>query len=302
MLARRKIDLTFQLGKGSYGNSGFNTVTLTGRRVSATISKAGGVGLSTLDMQIYGLTLDQINQLTTLGQKLVVYGMNNIVTVSVGDDSGTSVAFSGIIQQSWADASGMPEVALSVSAVTGLVDALAPAPPISLSGSVDVAQLMGQLATQMGRSLENSGVNVKLPGVYLHGSALDQARAVAKAANIQMLLEGEQGETGSANGLGILAIWPTGGARGGAVPLIAPPGLIGYPTFTANGLSLQTLYNPAIQFGANVQVQSAFTPACGTWTTLNVNHQLEAETPGGKWFTGLECYRAGTIAPVETST
>jgi hypothetical protein len=65
--------------------------------------------------------------------------------------------------------------------------------------------------------------------------------------------------------LGILAIWPKFGSRGGAIPLIAPPplgGMVAYPTYSALGIDVQTLYTPSIGFGRQVQVQSSLQAAC----------------------------------------
>jgi hypothetical protein len=45
-----------------------------------------------------------------------------------------------------------------------------------------------------------------------------------------------------------------------------------------------------------MQITSSITPACGTWTVLKVEHDLEAETPGGKWFTTLEATTLGRRA------
>jgi hypothetical protein len=93
--------------------------------------------------------------------------------------------------------------------------------------------------------------------------------------------------------LGILAIWPKFGSRGGAIPLIAPPplgGMVAYPTYSALGIDVQTLYTPSIGFGRQVQVQSSLQAACGVFTVVGLRHQLECEMPGGKWFSTVNCY------------
>ena len=71
---QRVIDVTFTLGVGSFVGSGGNNVTLTGidntkpgPRVGCQISGAGGAVMSNLELQIFGMTLDQMNQLSTLG-------------------------------------------------------------------------------------------------------------------------------------------------------------------------------------------------------------------------------------------
>ena len=64
-------------------------------------------------------------------------------------------------------------------------------------------------------------------------------------------------------------------------------GMRGYPAFTSSGIEVTTLFNPTLQYGGNIQVESQLTPACGTWNIYNLAHELESEIPSGKWFTTL---------------
>ena len=283
----RKIGLQFQLGTGSFGASGFNTVDVPdGLRISAQITKAGGVSMTDLQLRVYGLSLDLMNTLSTLGKPLTD-GRNNTVTVTAGDaDIGMSTVFVGTIFQAWADMQAAPEGAFVVEAHTGLLDALRPLAPTSIKGYADAAFLISGLAQQMGYTFENSGVSVKLSNPYLHGTGRDQILQLAEAAHINVLFDDTN-----------IAIWPKGGQRNKSAVLISPDtGLVGYPAWTANGLVLMTEFNPSITFGAPVQVQSSITPACGSWTVFKVEHDLETQTPGGKWFTRLEATVLGHTA------
>ena len=53
--AVRAIDLTIQLGTGSFGASGANTLTLSGLRVNATLSFVLPPGATSAVVQAYGL-------------------------------------------------------------------------------------------------------------------------------------------------------------------------------------------------------------------------------------------------------
>jgi hypothetical protein len=283
----RHIDVEFRLGKGDFGDSGFNTVTLSGLGVSATIAKSGGVSMSQLNLRVYGMTLTLMNQLSTLGKPLVS-GRNNTVIVRAGsDDGGKSVVFQGTIFQAWADMQAAPETVFVVSAFTGLINALAPVPPTSFQGQADVAVIMSGLAQQMGLAFENSGVDGQLANPYFPGTARDQAAACAKAANINWLIDDAT-----------LAIWPIDAPRRGSIPLISPDSdMVNYPTWTDNGVVVRTLYNPSIVFGAQVQIDSGITPAKGVWTVFSVTHTLEADYPDAKeWFTKLEATVLGHTA------
>lgn len=298
-LAKRFIDLQFRLGKGNFGADGVDTVELKGLRVSCAISKAGGVSMSECSLRVYGMPLDVMNQLTVIN-KLAQEDMRfNAVTVSAGDEeSGASVCFTGVIKEAWIDAAKAPDVAFYVKAYTGALDLVKPVPPVSYNGTVDAALIVAGIAAQMtpsggqtgfgGLKFENSGVKVQIAYPYLTGTALEQLRTVARAGNFNCVVDDDT-----------VAIWPAGGVRGGQVPLIsAATGMVGYPAFTQNGIQLTTLYNPSLVFGTEIKVESALVPARGRWTIASVHHNLDSETPGGAWFSSVECGLLGQVVAV----
>ena len=104
--AVRAIDLRLQLNDGSTFDGTDNAVTITGLRISATISKAGAVGMSNASIRAFGVDPHTANSVSTLG-KLITAGRNNTVTLSAGNVGGTmSTAFIGTIQQAWQDFQG----------------------------------------------------------------------------------------------------------------------------------------------------------------------------------------------------
>lgn len=282
----RHIDVEFQLGQGSFGGSNQNVVRVTGLQCSATISKAGGWTNSTLDLRIWGLSLSVMNDLSTLGKPLPAI-RNNVVTVKPrSDDSGPTVAFVGIIQQAWADMGGIPDSVFSVQATSGFFNQLRPLPPTSIKGAADVAQVMAGLAKQMEMNFENSGVSVQLADQYLSGSGVDQARQLMDNAKINMIIDADN----------TLAIWPRGGVRNPlSTPVLVDPdhGLVGYPTWTAQGVVVKTLYNTNISYGKAIKIRSDITPANGLWSPFKVDHVLESETVDGQWFTMAEASAFG---------
>lgn len=286
---QRRLDATITLqpttnmqmertGTPTFVESGTNQLTVSGHRMSASLKNAGGFAMGEMQLRIFGLSLSLMNQLSTLG-RIPLAGRNNTVSLSAGDDvNGMSVAFTGTITNAWADFKGMPDVAFHITAVAGMQAMLSAVPPSSFRGSSDVATIMASLAQQMGLAFENAGVQSRLANPYFPGTLYQQARACAEAAGISMTID-----------RGTLVIVPRGGVRGGRIPLISPAtGLVGYPGFTANGIALTTIYNPSISIDAVVKVESELTPACGNWRVYNVSHELEADQPGGAWFTALE--------------
>jgi hypothetical protein len=276
----REIDVKFQLGQGNFGESGADTVEVTGLRVNCTIQKNGGVSLSRLAMKVYGLSLSTMNQLSTLGKPLIT-GRNNRVTVTAGDANGKAVVFSGIIQEAWVDPNAAPEVAFVVDAFTGLLDALRPLPASSFQGSADAATIVAGLAQQMSYAFENAGVSVKLSNPYFPGTGKQQLDAVARAGDFNCFIDDVSNT---------VAIWPRDGQRGGQVPLIsAETGLVGFPMHTQDGVIVTSLFNAAIVFGRAIDVQSVLTPANGQWTVFAVTHELGTQDPGAPWFTKAMC-------------
>jgi hypothetical protein len=207
----------------------------------------------------------------------------DVVILEAGDTSGLGVVFQGTMTRAWADFSAMPDVCFHASAHAGVLQALKPIPPSSYIGSVDVATVMAGLAVQMGLTFENTGVSVKLANPYFPGTAWEQADRAATAAGINWVADKTK-----------LAIWPKGQPRGSQIPLVSPDtGLIGYPLFNSKGIIVTTQYNPSINFGSAIQVQSSLGPANGKWFVSAISHELESEIPNGNWFSRIEAVPPG---------
>jgi hypothetical protein len=286
----KTIDVTFSLGKGSFGNSGFNTVKQSGLRMSAVIVCWGSPGSAILQLRIWGMAFDTVNKLNGgFGNMSYPALKNNAITVEGGDaQSGKAVVFQGIMYQAHADFNSMPNASLQVAAIAGGISILKPVPPISFRGSADVATIMSGLATQQGHTFENNNVNVKLSNPYFPGTAKQQAEQLAAHAGINMVVDSQTTPN-------TLAIWPRGTSRGGVIPLVSPEsGMIGYPTFTPLGVVVRTIYNKSIKFGGAVQIQSSIPNACGKFFVSSMTHTLESEIPNGSWETMFEAVPAGT--------
>lgn len=286
--ARRMIETSFTLDSKTFTDSGTNSLKLSGLRTSVRCIKAGGQTLGSLEMQIFGMKLSQMNDLATLG--LVVSMLpKNTVTVSAGDEgSNLSTVFTGTIFAAWGDFQAAPQVPFNVLAQAGGYEAVQTIPASSYRGSADVGTIMSSLATLMGLNFQNNGVSIQLADPYFSGSALSQVRACAKKANINAVVDN-----------GALIVWPKGKARDGEIPLISPEtGLVAYPSFTAQGIGLKTLYNPAIGFGGQIQVQSSLTPASGTWAVTRLDYELDSLVPNGSWFCNIEAFNPKYPQPV----
>jgi hypothetical protein len=282
--SHRYLSFQFQLGTGSFGESGFNTVTVTDLRASVSIVKTAAPSKSTATMRIMGLTPSIMNQLSRIGV-LPNIVRNNIVTVMAGDSpSNLSLAFAGGIWDAWPDFIDSPDVGFNVISYTGLLEEMKPALPTSFPGSVDVATIMATLANQMGYKFENNGVSVMLSNPYLPGTARAQAVAAAAAADIYLVFDDQNN---------IMAILPKDGVRATVTPLLSPDtGMVGYPSYIGPGkIALKSVYNSSLRFMGSINVQSSdsnFPSANGLWRITRLQHNLETWTPKGAWFSEMQ--------------
>lgn len=300
----RNLDITFRLGQGNYGDSGFNTVKLSGLRASAVITKGGSIGRNSLELRVWGVPLTLMNKISTTGKQLID-GRNNTVQVEAGNVvTGMNLAFVGTIITAYSDFQGAPEAALVVSSQTAQYQSLVPVAPSSFPGSVNVASIIAQMASAGGFGFENSGVSVQIAaGSYFPGTITAQIYAAARAAGINVCIDDASAQA-KATGNPVVAIWPKNGSRAKApVTLSAKDGsLVGYPQWTDKGIKVQALYNPNLIFGATVNVDSIVVPASGAWTIFSMMHELESQViENGKWFSTMECALFGKPIPAGAS-
>jgi len=284
-MERRKIDVTVTLGRGNFGEDGADTVTLSGLRVSAVIQKYGMPGLDMASVRVYGATPTFMNKVTRLGKPLTEIRDNTLV-ISAGDDkNGMSQVFSGVINMAYADFAGAPEASINMTAIGGIKALAKPVAPVSFQGGVSAATVGQQIAASMGKSFKNSGVSVQLNNVYLPGTAIDQLRKLAVAANCS--IDPNSGPTGE-----VVEMWPKTGSKGELAPLLsADTGLVGYPRYSDVGVSLSALYRPGFLFGGKFNLKSDLENTNGAWVIRGLTYDLESETPGGAWFMDIEAYR-----------
>ena len=280
--AKKILSFSFSVTAGS----GYSA-TVSSLRATATIDVVDSAGI--MDAAIYGMPLEQMSALTSLGQSFGQYGQNT-VQVQAGDEGGQmSVVFDGDIFEAFMDGQSQPDVCFRIHGRGGHYNRIKPAPVTSVQGSADVAQMMSTLASQMGYQFENNGVNVKLWNPYLFGSPRVQAQMLAEHAGINHVIDKNT-----------LAIWMPGQSRSGSAFLVAPPpagNMKGYPTLYSAQLIVQNLYDPAVQFGGDITVQSSYTPANGTWNVMGLRYELESEMPNGRWFMTMTCPVAGQQTP-----
>lgn len=280
----KSLRITITLGASTFGDTGKNQVVIEGLRATADIEKTGMPSLGTATCRIYGLALDTMQQLTMLawlGMSIV----KNSILIEAIDGAETSAAFEGQIINAWPDFQDAPDVFMHIEAQACFFYQVSAPAPDSYKGTVAVSTIMEKLAADAGLTFENNGVTATLNNPYLPGDTVNKARAVARAAGIELFIDDK-----------VLAICPRGTGRAGMRPLISPAsGLIGYPQFDRIGVTFTCLYNPAIRFGGLVEVDTIVTPAKGTWAVTSLNHSLSCQMPGGPWQSTIRCTTSGLV-------
>lgn len=276
----RVVKCIVELSSGTFDSNANDRVEIKDVRCSADIMHAGLVGAKA-QVRIWGLSLDLMHRLTVNRQFFLQKRKPHRLIVEAGDDDLTSVCFRGGIFEAWVDASQPPDVSFIITAASGLVDLATPVQPTSFKGSVSAALVLTKLAEQMGYTVENSGVSGMLQNPYKPGSLRAQIEGVCRDVGCDYVIDESHQ---------VVAIWPKDSARGGkVVQMSKKTGMVGYPSFSQAGVRMTSLYNPEIEFGRRLQVESQLQAANGTWKVYGLAHRLEAEMPNGSWFTDVEC-------------
>jgi len=279
---KRVINLTFRLGKGSFGESGYDTLTVSGLRIRANIINAGGDSMGVANVRVNGLTRSQMNDLSTFirSPQGVLEVRYNVLIIEAGEEGKPlDKIFEGQIGLAVVDMANAPDVALNITAYAGYFEAVKDADAKSYPGTPDAVTIMQTLAKENGYTFENlRNISAPIDTPNLRGSARDQMARVAKSGRFNWTIDN-----------GVLAIWPFGDSRGDTVAEISPDlGMVGYPLNVGTGIGVKTLFNHNLQLGKLVKVTSEIPYANGTFVIFNIGHDIESETPGGAWFTQIE--------------
>lgn len=274
---RRSLTLVFKLAAGAFDNSnGADTLILSGLRVVAEIDSFGDVQSDECRLRIFGMTQEHMNRLSF---RWYANGIpQNTVTVEASTGNGVNaVLFRGNIVYAQADYSGAPDVVFEVQATNNAYAQVLPGRAQSFRGSVPVQTILTSIADQLGASVVNNGVTTTLPNCTLKGSLNDQMMLVKKHANIELSYEPP-----------IIYIYPLNGKRNDSVfEMNSSTGMVGWPSVDVYGIQLTSLFNPSLQRGVVINVNTSVIAAAGKWYIYAIQQRLESERPGGAWFTHI---------------
>lgn len=275
---KKIIETRFTLGAGSFGGQG-NQKIVKLLASEATIEKPGLPDKNKANVSIGNVTYDDVAELTTLGFR-PGETRKNLIEIYAGDEtSALSRVFAGEVVIAFGDFNAAPDPTLEVEAMSGYFPDVTASPPTSFQGEIPVADIISDIAARIGYSFENQGVTARLRNPVLNGSPFQQASSAARQAGATLLADD-----------GAFILLPADAARqGNAVLLRDDTGLIGYPTFTNDGVVLEALFNPAFEYGGLIKVESIVPKASGVWRITKLSHALSAnDAAGGAWSSSIE--------------
>lgn len=274
--SKKVIRATVTLDKSGMNNQ----KVFEGFATHVSISKTGGVDFAQCAIEIYGLTLDVMAQLTVLSFRPLGRRWN-LLAIEAGESGGTlSSIFQGEVTSAYADLNGSSPV-LKMEAKTGAYPILDPTPQYAVSGQQSAGEVLQMLASQTGKTFKNEGVDATLSDCVITGDPITKMRAVADAVGADLIIDDDQ-----------IALVPRGKVRQveGGIPVVsADTGMIGYPTFSGTGIQVSSYFRPDLRIGAAVRVSSIVPSASGVWKIVSLSHELSANTPNsGAWLTSFE--------------
>lgn len=277
---KKIIRVGLKLRQGSFKGGAGNEQIIEGLETHVEIDKPGEPDQNKAVVEIYNMSLDSMQQLTSLAFK-PLQAQKNLIAILAGDEQeGLSLAFAGEIEAAYADFSGAPTVKFRIEAAAAGYPALKASPPVAVKGSQTAESLIKQFSGEIGYSFQNNGVTASVRNMVLNGSPIQKMRAVANAVGCELLIDDNR-----------VRIQPYNKAlNGGNAVLLSPDsGMIGYPGFNSDGITAKCLYNPDLELGGLVEVKSIVPGASGTWKITHLKHELVAFSNGAEpWFSEVE--------------
>ena len=278
---RRKIRVQITLSKGQFRNGEGNTIILDDFGVVAKIDKSGPPEFGKASVEIYGLSLDVMSQLSTLNMH-PLFVRKNYLNIFAGDEfSGMSQIFAGSITSASADFNGAPEVKFKIEARIGFFGSVTAQGQGVVNGQQPAADFISRQAKAAGLKFENQDVAASIKNSVFTGSPIEQARQAANQIGAELIIDDEK-----------MILIKNGASVKGHVPVLsATTGLIGYPVMSQNGIDCKAIFNPDFRFAGLIEIQSMVPKVAGQWRITKLSHNLAANLPGaGQWESSITAY------------
>lgn len=249
--------------------------------VQCSVEKSGYPAFPKANVVLYGLSLNTMERLTHLGFTTFSLKRNKI-NISAGIKGQTlSTIFKGEIVNAWADFNSAPSPTFKIEAKCGLFPALIPHPPVAVNGNQSVSDIIESISKEIGYVFENNEVTASIKDCVINGDPVEKMRRIANEVGANLIFDDEK-----------VVLVPKNASRKtqGSMPLInAQNGMIGYPTFSNNGINVACFFRPDLRIASNFKLESIVPRATGTWKITSLKHELSANNPGANsWKTVIQ--------------
>lgn len=282
-----------------------NSRLLTSYKSEVSIRVYGGMTLAQATINIYNMPMDLARKISTIGM-YSQQGLTSLVKIEIYASLDQETAdkepvftkiFSGGIVVSYADLNAQPDPYVRIEAQVLGGETILPLESISFNGDVLATDVLNGIIKNYHKKydavhrgivkVENKGVHTSLHNPNYHGSFVNQLQTLAHDANFEMTFHGD-----------VLYIYPPDADIQFSPYLVsAGTGMIGYPSYSGNGIIIDSLFIPTLTFGQKIKIHipinedtKEFAPLYnGIWNYMvSMTHELSCNSPNGSWKTRIE--------------
>lgn len=276
-LEQRQLQCKFTLQSGEF-KQGFNTKIVLNNTINAVVSKSMNNNFTnSAQITVYGMNYSDIAALSTLGYLPLKYELNKVQLYAQYASQPTSLCFEGFIVKAWANFSD-PSRPMYFECQTTYQDAIDSKNSTNIKGKTSINDLLGNLSSQLKLSLQNNGVEGTLNNTILTGSFIQQLQQLSKQGNFNCVID-----------KGKLYVSPKGKSFSDQIlSLNKDSGLLSYPMIDAYGVKFRMRYNPVLDIGQYVSLQTKvpLPKSNGKWYVYDMQHSLNNRHEN--WYTDIK--------------
>lgn len=247
-----------------------------GFRCLVEFEKGGLPSKNTCNISIFGVSQETAENFTSTVFLPLTYDVRNTVEV-INEDT---TIFKGTYIKCVGNYSSFPDISLDITAYFGYENAISITKTTSIAEGYPVVSAVGDLAKVMGYQLINNyNITAKCPQIELYGTNFEKLQQLETATQTNILATD-----------GYIGVAPKNKPVFDVpVEINAGTGMIGYPTFTSEGLMFKTLFNPLLRNGGLANIKTIVPKASGTWYVSSIYTKLST-LDNGVWETEANCY------------
>lgn len=283
-----RVTLLFSGTNQVFPGTNSNTLKLQNMRMTADVEQSARFAPQAV-IRIFGMKQADMDAATVAWAIAPIVADRQVILEanSTGKSTGWTQVYKGTLIEAQPDYRDAPNVPFVINATSGYFPKINPVPPTSYPETVDIGVAAQDIIEAMGApwTYVDGGATGVLTNPYFAGTLWDQLAQACSHAKADFYVQGDQ-----------ILVTPFGRPKVGAGPSIVlspTSGLIGYPMFGREGLSVLALYDPAYSCGIPIDVKNSLVPATnGRWYPYSMRFMLEAQNPDGAWFATLKCNKA----------